>query len=83
MATPPSIIAPPPTVPLDIERTVTVNKPADHFTEVLYAVCILFLLGFVFAQGHVHNDSLASKGMDFILIFIGALTNASMGGNKK
>lgn len=67
---------------LDIERTVTVNKPADHFTEGMYVVCIILLLGFVFIQGHVHNDSLASKGMDFILIFIGALTNASRGSGK-
>lgn len=68
---------------LDVERSVTVNKPTDHFTEIVYAVCMLILLGFVMQQGHVHNDSLASKGMDFILIFIGALTNASTGGNKR
>lgn len=68
--------------PLDIEKSITVNKPSDHFTEVAYVICIIVLLGFVFVQGHVHNDSLASKGMDFILIFIGALTNASRGGGK-
>lgn len=83
MSTPPSILDPPPSAPLEIERTMTVNKPADHYTEVIYVVCIAVLLGFVVLQGHVHNDSLASKGMDFILIFIGALTNASMGGSKK
>lgn len=81
------INAPDPAAPtspsLEVERTVSVNKPADHFTEVMYAVCIVCLLGFVIFMGHVHNDSLASKGMDFILIFIGAMTNASMGGNKR
>jgi hypothetical protein len=77
VATPPSILAPAPT--LDVERTVSVNKPTDHFNETLYVACILALLGFVIFMGHVHNDSLASKGMDFILIFIGALTNASTG----
>jgi len=76
--------APVPAVPaLDVERTVTVNKPTDHFNEGLYVACIICLLLFVVFMGHVHNDSLASKGMDFILIFIGALTNASMGGNKR
>jgi hypothetical protein len=78
MATPPSIIEPAAPA-LDVERTMTVNKPTDHFNEVLYVSCILALLGFVIFMGHVHNDSLASKGMDFILIFIGALTNASTG----
>ena len=65
--------------------TVTVDKPAahDHFTEILYACVIVGLMGFVAFMSHVHNDSLAGKGMDFMLIIIGALTQASTGGIKR
>jgi hypothetical protein len=67
---------------LDVERTVTVNKPTDHFTELLYCGLTMVLLGFVIFMGHVHNDSLAAKGMDFVYLILGALTQASRSGGK-
>ena len=71
------------TAPLEVERTMTDNKPSDHFTEVLYALLIVLLLSFVFTMSHVHNDSLAGKGMDFVYLILGALTQASTGGMKR
>ena len=73
---------PAPAPVLDVERSITVNKPSDHFTEVTYVLLVCLLLGFVIFMGHVHNDSLASKGMDFVYLILGALTQASRGGSK-
>lgn len=67
----------------DEAPAVTVSKPIDHFPEFLYTLIIIVLLCFVIFMSHVHNDSLAAKGMDFVWAFIGALTQASTGGNKK
>lgn len=64
-------------------QDVTVNKPADHFPEFLYTILVCILLGFVIFMSHVHNDSLAGKGMDFVYLILGALTQASTGGAKK
>jgi len=55
----------------------TVTRPDDHFNELLYVIVILGLMLFVTLMSHVHNDSLAAKGMDFIYIVLGALTQAS------
>lgn len=67
----------------DDPQPVTMTRPTDHFTELMYTAMIFGLLGFVVFMGHVHNDSLASKGMDFVWAFIGALTQASTGGVKR
>ncbi len=37
----------------------------SHFSEILLFILLLCMLGFVLLMGHVHNDSLASKGMEF------------------
>lgn len=37
----------------------------SHFSEILLFILMLSMLGFVVFMGHVHNDSLASKGMEF------------------
>ncbi len=36
-----------------------------HFSELALLVVLVLLLLFVVFQGHVHNDSLATKGMEF------------------
>ena len=36
-----------------------------HFSEVMLLIVLGLMLGFVVFQGHVHNDSLATKGMEF------------------
>lgn len=64
-------------------QMVTFTRPVDHFTELLYTVIVLLLLGFVIFMSHVHNDSLAGKGMDFVYLILGALTQASTGGVKR
>lgn len=35
-----------------------------HFSEVLLCLVLVMMLGFVTFMGHVHNDSLASKGIE-------------------
>lgn len=64
-------------------QTVTMAKPTDHFTELLYTLMVWTLLAFVIFMSHVHNDSLAAKGMDFVYLILGALTQASTGGIKR
>ena len=59
------------------------TRQADHFSEFLYSGLIWTLLGFVIFMSHVHNDSLAAKGMDFVYLILGALTQASTGGVKR
>ena len=68
-----------PTQHTTVQET-TVSKPIDHFPEYLYTLIVLMLLGFVIFMSHVHNDSLASKGMDFVYLILGALTQSSTGG---
>ena len=63
-------------------EAVTATKPTDHFPEFLYTFIVLMLLSFVIFMSHVHNDSLAGKGMDFVYLILGALTQASTGGAK-
>jgi hypothetical protein len=36
----------------------------SHFSEIVLCFVLCLMLGFVIAMGHVHNDSLASKGME-------------------
>jgi len=36
----------------------------SHFSEMVLVVVLCLMLGFVIFMGHVHNDSLASKGME-------------------
>jgi hypothetical protein len=38
---------------------------SSHFSEILLFILMLSMLEFVVFMGHVHNDSLASKGMEF------------------
>jgi hypothetical protein len=45
----------------------------DHTLELLFVVVLVMLLSFVAMMQHVHNDSLASKGMDFVYGDLGAL----------
>ena len=61
-------------------QSTTIDKPIDHFPEYLYTVIVLLLLSFVMFMSHVHNDSLAAKGMDFVYLILGALTQSSTGG---
>ncbi len=61
----------------------TVSAPTDHFPEYLYTLVVCLLLCFVIFMSHVHNDSLASKGMDFVYLILGALTQSSTGGAKR
>ena len=65
--------------------TVTVGSPTaqSHFTEILYVGVVVIFLAFTMFMSHIHNDSLASKGMDFAYIVLGALTQASTGGIKR
>ena len=37
----------------------------SHFSEIVLCFVLCLMLGFVVFMGHVHNDSLASKGMEF------------------
>lgn len=37
----------------------------SHFSEILLCVVLMLMLGFTVSMSHVHNDSLASKGMEF------------------
>ena len=60
----------------------TMDKPPDHFPELLYTIIIIIFLIFVLAMSHVHNDSLAAKGMEFVYIALGAMMQASTGGAK-
>lgn len=61
----------------------TIEKPTDHFPEYSYMLVIAGLLGFVMFMSHVHNDSLAAKGMDFVYLILGALTQSSTGGSGR
>lgn len=36
----------------------------SHFSEIILVLVLCLMLGFVVAMGHVHNDSLAAKGME-------------------
>lgn len=65
------------------EPQVTVTKPTDHFAELMYVLCVVLFLVFVSLMQHVHNDSLASKGMDFVYIALGALVQSSQGSVKR
>ncbi len=62
----------------------------SHFSEVVLVVVFFCLLGFVTLMGHVHNDSLASKGMEFggqalaaLLTLMVASKNASAPGTTE
>lgn len=37
----------------------------SHFSEIVLVIVLLLLLVFVCGMQYVHNDSLASKGMEF------------------
>ena len=37
----------------------------SHFSEIMLVLVLCVMLGFTVLMGHVHNDSLASKGMEF------------------
>jgi len=37
----------------------------DHFSELLLFITLMAMLGFSVFMSHIHNDSLASKGMEF------------------
>ena len=37
----------------------------EHFSEVMLVVVLAGMLCFTVTMSHVHNDSLASKGMEF------------------
>lgn len=78
-----SITQPDVTVATPDVSVTTVTRPIDHFSEFLYTLIIVMLLSFVIFMGHVHNDSLASKGMDFVYLILGALTQASTGGPRR
>ena len=44
-----------------------------HFSELLLTLVLAMMFGFVVFMGHVHNDSLASKGMEFVGQVLAAL----------
>jgi hypothetical protein len=68
---------------LDVEKTVTVNKPSDHFSELLYVGVIVLLLSFITLMSKWHNDSMVSEAGKWVFLLIGALTQASTGGVKR
>lgn len=36
----------------------------SHFSEIVLVLVLMLMLGFVGGMSHVHNDSLAAKGME-------------------
>lgn len=62
----------------------------SHFSEMVLVIVLCLMLGFVVFMGHVHNDSLASKGMEFtgqalaaLLTLMVASKNASAPGTTE
>ena len=51
----------------------------DNFTALLLCAMFLIVLAFVTFMGHVHNDSLASKGTEYAGQVLGALFLALRG----
>ena len=52
----------------------TFNAPDPHEKELRYLfAALLLLLTFVALWSHVHNDSLASKGMEYVGQVLGAM----------
>ena len=54
----------------------------EHFSEVMLLVVLALMLGFVVFMGHVHNDSLASKGVEFVGQVLAALLTLMVAGRK-
>lgn len=62
----------------------------SHFSEIVLVCVLILMLSFVVFMGHVHNDSLASKGMEFtgqalaaLLTLMVASKNASAPGTTE
>jgi hypothetical protein len=54
----------------------------EHFSELMLMAVLLMMLGFVVFMGHVHNDSLASKGVEFAGQALAALLTLMVAGRK-
>lgn len=54
----------------------------EHFSEMLLYITLCLLVGFVIFMGHVHNDSLASKGMEFVGQVLAALLTLMVASRK-
>lgn len=54
----------------------------EHFSEIMLFFVLILTLGFVVFMGHVHNDSLASKGMEFVGQVIAALLTLMVASKK-
>ena len=55
---------------------------SDHFSEIVLFLVLLLMLGFVTLMGHVHNDSLASKGTEFVGQALAALLTLMVASKK-
>jgi len=55
----------------------------EHFSEVLLCIVLLLMLSFAVHMGAVHNDSLASKGMEFAGQVLAALLTLMVGSSRK
>ena len=70
-------------------RTVALRAaPADgvamkgHFSELMLLAVLITMLGFVTFMSHVHNDSLASKGVEFTGQALAALLTLMVAGKQ-
>lgn len=55
---------------------------SDHFSEILLFTVLMLLLVFVVFMGHVHNDSLANKGTEFVGQALAAILTLMVAGRK-
>ena len=49
----------------------------DHFAEFLLTFILVGMMAFVVFMGHVHNDSLASKGTEFAAQVLASILTAA------
>lgn len=54
----------------------------SHFQDLLLYAALILLLGFVVFMSHVHNDSLASKGVEFVGQVLAAILTVTVSASK-
>jgi hypothetical protein len=59
-----------------------VNSWKDHMSEAGLSGILVLLLGFVILMSHIHNDSLASKGMEYAGQVLAALLTLAVAARK-
>ena len=55
----------------------------SHFSEIVLVMVLILMLGFVGGMQWVHNDSLASKGMEFAGQSLAALLTLMVASGRK